>query len=126
MKWLEIKEKQLNEQMNAIEEELSIVEKVKGYLQQNYFNNDAQELFQAYIKHIEGYCNWSKVVIDGEEKDPNESLMRRIEESIGISENAKKAFREEVLIRISSFSRKGKKVDYTFHDRLREAIEKSL
>ncbi|MBJ8191327.1 protein prkA, partial [Bacillus cereus] len=55
-----------------------------------------------------------------------ERLMRSIEEQIGVSENAKKAFREEILIRISAYSRKGRKFEYHHHDRLREAIEKKL
>ncbi len=58
--------------------------------------------------------------------DPDERLMRSIEEQIGISENAKRAFREEILIRISAYARKGKRFDYSTHDRLREAIEKKL
>jgi len=41
-------------------------------------------------------------------------------------ENAKKAFREEILIRISAYARKGKKFDYNSHERLREAIQKKL
>jgi serine protein kinase len=52
--------------------------------------------------------------------------MRSIEEQIGVSENGKKVFREEVLIRLSSYARKGKKFDYTSHERLREAVEKKL
>ena len=58
--------------------------------------------------------------------EPDEKLMRSIEEQIGISENAKKAFREEILIRISAYARKGKKFDYNCHERLREAIQKKL
>jgi len=58
--------------------------------------------------------------------EPDEKLMRSIEEQIGISENAKKAFREEILIRISAYARKGKKFDYQSHERLREAIQKKL
>ncbi|KLH98068.1 hypothetical protein AA984_13665 [Brevibacillus formosus] len=58
--------------------------------------------------------------------DPDERLMRSIEEQIGISKNAKRAFREEILIRISAYARKGKRFDYSTHDRLREAIEKKL
>jgi len=58
--------------------------------------------------------------------DPDEKLMRSIEEQIGVSENAKKSFREEILIRLSSYARKGKKFDYTSHERLREAVEKKL
>lgn len=58
--------------------------------------------------------------------NPDERLMRSIEEQIGISENAKKAFREEILIRISAYARKGKRFNYNSHERLREAIEKKL
>ena len=52
--------------------------------------------------------------------------MRSIEEQIGVAENAKKAFREEILIRISVLARKSKRFEYTSHERLREAIEKKL
>src|SRR5690348_17668800 len=52
--------------------------------------------------------------------------MRSIEEQIGITENAKKTFREEILIRISSLARRGQAFDYTSHERLKEAIEKKL
>lgn len=92
------------------------------------FEESARTLFDNYLDNIEAYCNWSKIKdpLTGEEMDPDERLMRSIEEQIGISENAKKAFREEILIRISSHSRKGKKFDYSSHDRLREAIEKKL
>lgn len=58
--------------------------------------------------------------------DPDERLMRSIEEQIGITENSKRAFREEILIRISLYARKGKKFEYHTHERLKEAIEKKL
>ncbi|MFC5402823.1 PrkA family serine protein kinase [Cohnella soli] len=92
------------------------------------FEESARTLFENYLDNIEAYCNWSKIKdpLTGEEMDPDERLMRSIEEQIGVSENAKKAFREEILIRISAYSRKGKKFDYSMHDRLREAIEKKL
>lgn len=92
------------------------------------FEESARTLFENYLDNIESYCNWSKIKdpLTGEEMDPDERLMRSIEEQIGVSENAKKAFREEILIRISAYSRKGKKFDYSMHDRLREAIEKKL
>lgn len=92
------------------------------------FEESARTLFENYLDNIEAYCNWTKLKdpLTGEELDPDERLMRSIEEQIGISENAKKAFREEILIRISSYSRRGKKFDYSSHERLREAIEKKL
>jgi len=92
------------------------------------FEESARTLFENYVDNIESYCNWTKIKdpLTGEELDPDERLMRSIEEQIGISENAKKAFREEILIRISTYARKGKKFDYSSHERLREAIEKKL
>ncbi|ANE48546.1 protein prkA [Paenibacillus swuensis] len=92
------------------------------------FEESAKTLFENYLDNIEAFCNWQKIrdPLTGEELDPDERLMRSIEEQIGISENAKKAFREEILIRISSYSRKAKKFDYNSHERLREAIEKKL
>ncbi|MFO7265889.1 MAG: PrkA family serine protein kinase [Bacillota bacterium] len=92
------------------------------------FEESARNLFNKYLDNVEAYCNWQRVKdpVTGEEMDPDEKLMRSIEEQIGISENAKKAFREEILIRISSYARRGRKFDYTSHERLKEAIEKKL
>jgi len=92
------------------------------------FEESAWTLFENYLDNIEAYCHWGKIKdpLTGEEMDPDERLMRSIEEQIGISENAKKAFREEILIRLSSYSRKKKKFNYSSHERLREAIEKKL
>ncbi len=92
------------------------------------YEESAKTLLENYLDNVEAYCNKTKLrdPLTGEEITPDEKLMRSIEEQIGISENAKKAFREEILIRISAFARKGKKFDYNSHDRLREAIQKKL
>ncbi|RAL26913.1 PrkA family serine protein kinase [Thermoflavimicrobium daqui] len=92
------------------------------------YEESAKTLMDNYLDNVEAYCNRVKLrdPITGEELDPDEKLMRSIEEQIGISENAKKAFREEILIRISAYARKGKRFDYNSHERLREAIQKKL
>ncbi|NNV03626.1 PrkA family serine protein kinase [Brevibacillus sp. MCWH] len=92
------------------------------------YEESAKTLMDNYLDNVEAYCNMNKIrdPVTGEEMDPDERLMRSIEEQIGISENAKRAFREEILIRISAYARKGKRFDYSTHDRLREAIEKKL
>jgi len=92
------------------------------------FAESAKTLLENYLDNIEAYSSWQKVKdpITGEELDPDERLMRSIEEQIGVSENAKKTFREEILIRISNYARRGKKFEYTSHERLKEAIEKKL
>ncbi|WP_216830769.1 PrkA family serine protein kinase [Alkalihalobacterium elongatum] len=92
------------------------------------YDESAKTLMDNYLDNVEAYCNKNKLYdpLTGEEMSPDEKLMRSIEEQIGISENAKKAFREEILIRISAYARKGKKFDYNSHERLREAIQKKL
>ncbi|WP_409253221.1 PrkA family serine protein kinase [Bacillus sp. SCS-153A] len=92
------------------------------------YEESAKTLMDNYLDNVEAYCNKAKLrdPLTGEEINPDEKLMRSIEEQIGISENAKKAFREEILIRISAYARKGKRFDYNSHDRLREAIQKKL
>ncbi len=90
------------------------------------YEESAKTLMDNYLDNVEAFCNKNKLrdPLTGEEMSPDEKLMRSIEEQIGISENAKKAFREEILIRISAYARKGKKFEYNSHERLREAIQK--
>src|SRR6185312_3671009 len=92
------------------------------------FEESARTLLNNYLDNVEAYCNKTKLrdPITEESVDPDEKLMRSIEEQIGVTETAKKAFREEILIRISSLARRGQKFEYRSHERLKEAIEKKL
>jgi serine protein kinase len=92
------------------------------------YEEQARTLLNNYLDNVEAYCNKTKLrdPITDEEMEPDEHLMRSIEEQISISENAKRSFREEILIRISSLARKGQAFNYTSHERLKEAIEKKL
>lgn len=92
------------------------------------YEESAKVLFDNYLDNVEAFCNKAKLKdpITDEEIEPDEKLMRSIEEQIGVAESAKKSFREEILIRLSSYARKDKKFDYTSHERLREAVEKKL
>jgi serine protein kinase len=92
------------------------------------FEEMAKGICDNYLDNVEAYCNKEKMKdpITEEELEPDEKLMRSIEEQIGISENAKNTFRQEILIRISSHARKGKPFEYRSHERLKEAIEKKI
>jgi serine protein kinase len=92
------------------------------------FEEMARTMCNNYLDNVEAYCNKERIKdpITEEEMDPDEQLMRSIEEQIGISENAKNTFRQEILIRISSYARKGKPFEYSSHERLKEAIEKKI
>ena len=92
------------------------------------FEEMAKTICNNYLDNVEAYCNKERIKdpITEEEMDPDEQLMRSIEEQIGITDNAKNTFRQEILIRISSYARKGKQFEYTSHERLKEAIEKKI
>jgi serine protein kinase len=92
------------------------------------FEEMARTMCNNYLDNVEAFCNKERIKdpITEEEMDPDEQLMRSIEEQIGISENAKNTFRQEILIRISSHARKGKPFEYNSHERLKEAIEKKI
>ena len=76
------------------------------------FEEMARTMCNNYLDNVEAFCNKERIKdpITEEEMDPDEQLMRSIEEQIGISENAKNTFRQEILIRISSYARKGQVV----------------
>ena len=92
------------------------------------FEEMARTMCNNYLDNVEAYCNKERMKdpITEEEMEPDEQLMRSIEEQIGITENAKNTFRQEILIRISSYARKGRTFDYNSHERLKEAIEKKI
>ena len=92
------------------------------------FEEMARTMCNNYLDNVEAFCNKERIKdpITEEEMDPDEQLMRSIEEQIGISENAKNTFSQEILIRISSYARKGKAFEYSSHERLKEAIEKKI
>lgn len=92
------------------------------------FEDMARTLCNNYLDNVEAYCNKERIKdpVTEEDLEADEPLMRSIEEQIGVSENAKNTFRQEILIRISSYARKGKQFDYLSHERLKEAIEKKI
>ena len=92
------------------------------------YEESARALFENYLDNVEAYCSGAKVMdpITDEELNADERLMRSIEEQIGVTENGKKAFREEILIRLSVYARKNRIFDHKSHEILREAIEKKL
>lgn len=107
-------------------DEMAKIEVQKAFVYS--FEESAQALLNNYLDNAEAYVNKTKLTdpITDEEVDPDEKLMRSIEEQIGITDNAKRAFREEILIRISTLARHGRRFDYRSHSGLRQAIETKL
>ncbi len=92
------------------------------------FEESVRALFDNYLDSVLAYWNRTKLrdPVTGEELEPDEALMRSIEEQIGVGESAKRGFREEILIRISALARRGERWDYRAHPRLRQALEQKL
>jgi serine protein kinase len=74
------------------------------------YEEAANALLENYLDNVDAYCNKTKVrdPITGEEVDPDEKLMRSIEEQIGVSENAKREFREGIMRSVASLARRGR------------------
>lgn len=92
------------------------------------YEEQAKNLWNNYLDNVEAYCMKRKIQdpLTDEVTEPDEKLMRSIEEKIGVSDAAKKAHRDEVLIRISSQARKGQSFDYTTDGKMGMAIEAKL
>ncbi len=61
-----------------------------------------------------------------EDQEPDEKLMRSIEEMIGVSENAKKEFRQGIFVFKSDAVDQGKEFSFDTYTPLQEAIERKL
>ena len=88
-----------------------------------------EALCANYLDHVEAYINQEKVKdpITGEDMDPDETLLRSIEEKIGgITEARKEQFRASLMASIGSLMRRGEKFSYKTDNRLRRAIEKKI
>jgi len=88
----------------------------------------AQTLADSYLENVRSYCSSKKEVdpLTGKQMPPDEELMRSIEEQIGITESARRAFREELVVRITALDSGGRCFDYRAHGPLREAVESRL
>ncbi len=81
-----------------------------------------------YIDNIRAYTLREKVKnrYTGRDEEPDERLMRSIEEKIDIPESRKDDFRREIMNYIGALAIEGKKFSYDTNDRLRRALEMKL
>ena len=92
------------------------------------YEQSAKTLLDNYLDNVDAFCNRTKVKdpITSDDVDPDERLMRSIEEQIGVSENAKREFREGIMRSVASVSRRGGSFGVGSDERLKEALEKKL
>jgi serine protein kinase len=87
-----------------------------------------KRLCANYIDNIKAYTQKEKVKnkYTGEFEEPNEQLMRSIEEKIEIPESRKDDFRREIMNYIGALAIEGKTFEYTTNERLHRALELKL
>lgn len=87
-----------------------------------------QRLCGNYIDNVKAYTQKERVrnQFTGNDEDPDERLMRSIEEKIEIPESRKEDFRREIMNYIGALSLEGKKFDYKTNERLHKALELKL
>src|SRR5262245_16355024 len=87
-----------------------------------------KRLCANYIDNLRAYVLKEKVrnSFTGEYEEPNERLMRSIEEKIDIPEARKDDFRRELMNYIAALALDGKTFDYTMNERLHRALELKL
>src|SRR6187431_1993712 len=81
-----------------------------------------------YIDNVKAYTQREKVKnrFTGKSEEPDERLMRSIEEKIDIPESRKDDFRREIMNHIGALAIDGKTFDYKTNERLYKALELKL
>jgi serine protein kinase len=123
------------EQMQHFRELLSVVREeyedlVKNEVQRAIAaDEDAlTRLCSNYIDNVKAYTQREKVRnrYTGNYEEPDERLMRSVEEKIDIPEGRKDDFRREIMNYIGALAIDGKRFDYKTNERLQKALEMKL
>jgi serine protein kinase len=92
------------------------------------FEKEVQGLLSNYMDNVGAFLDGTNIEDDwGDPTEPNERLMRSIEEKVGVTESGKKSFRAEIYRKMLRSLTSGEKTYcYKDHPKLREALEKQL
>jgi serine protein kinase len=87
-----------------------------------------KRLCANYIDNVKAYTQGERVrnKYTGMDEEPDERLMRSIEEKIDIPDNRKDDFRREIMNYIGALAVSGKSFDYKSNERLHRALEMKL
>ncbi len=120
--------KQYKSLLNVVKEEYEDI--VKNEVQRAIAaDEDAlSRLCGNYIDNVKAYTQREKVKnkYTGQTEEPDERLMRSIEEKIDIPDSRKDDFRREIMNYIGALSLDGKRFDYKTNERLQKALELKL
>jgi len=115
-------------QKTVREEYLRILENEIAKAFVSAYEEQAQSLFDTYLDNAEAYATRQRLKdkVTNEEREPDETFLRSIEEQIGVTGSSRDGFRTDVTAYMFAKMRRGKKVDYTSYEPLKEAIESYL
>lgn len=103
---------------------------IKGEVQRAISADESalSRLCGNYIDNVKAYTQKEKVRnhFTGVDEEPDERLMRSIEEKIEIPESRKDDFRREIMNYIGALAIEGKKFNYKMNERLHKALELKL
>ncbi len=93
-----------------------------------YDVDEIQEQGEKYMDHVMAYIDDDTVEdeLTGQEREPDETFLRAVEEKLDIPEDRKDDFRQEVSNWISRRAREGETFNPQDNDRLRRALERKL
>ncbi len=120
--------KHYKEMLSLVLEEYEDV--IKGEVQRAICADEEAiaRLCQNYIENVRAYTQKERVRnrYTGKDDEPDERLMRSIEEKIDIPDSRKDDFRQEIMNYIGALALDGKKFEYNTNARLYKALELKL
>lgn len=120
--------KQFNEHLSTVKQEYEDV--VKNEVQRAISADEEAlgRLCANYIDNVKAYTQREKVrnPYTGQYEEPDERLMRSIEEKIDVPESRKDDFRREIMNYIGALAIDGKSFDFRTNERLYKALELKL
>ena len=92
------------------------------------YEDQAESLFERYMVNVEAFCKKEQIEdsITGEFSNPDEKIMRSIEELIGVPQEGKETFRNGIFVYKADCLTQGRKFTYDDYDPIRDGIEKKL
>jgi serine protein kinase len=120
--------KRYREMLAVVKDEYEDI--IKGEVQRAISADEEaiKRLCSNYIENVRAYTQKEKVKnkYTGKDDEPDERLMRSIEEKIEIPESRKDDFRQEIMNYIGALALDGKKFGYNTNARLYKALELKL
>jgi serine protein kinase len=120
--------KRYRELLAVVKEEYEDI--IKGEVQRAISADEEaiKRLCTNYIENVRAYTQKERVKnkYTGRDEEPDERLMRAIEEKIDIPDSRKDDFRQEIMNYIGALALDGKRFDYNTNARLYRALELKL